>query len=218
MPLTRQDRIALRKKQTGAISQEPSMQDLDENIPVLSNTVDPNTGLFKTTQWVKSGGNLFKSDLVNNNKEESDYSANWLLSDIMTIGGLTSLPSSQSVYRIPANTFIVDIRILVSTSITGGGSGNADIDVGDGTNTDMFINGWTCAAGTVSEGTIIAFGRAENAPDSMTGHKTGLYYSSEDTLDIRVNDSPSAGAIRLLILEVRNPQFASRVNPDGMRY
>jgi len=107
---------------------------------------------------------------------------------------LTSTAGVYEVFQVPAGAYVLDIRVLVTSVIT---AGSADIDVGDGDDPDMFIDGWDCSTGSVLAGTIVLFGGASGA--SEAGVSSGKYYSASDTIDVDINTVATAGKIKLLI-------------------
>mgnify|MGYP003131597313 CR=1 FL=1 len=108
---------------------------------------------------------------------------------------LTSTAGVYPVFNIPAGSYLLEVRVLVTSAIT---AGSADIDVGDGDDPDMFIDGWDCSAGSILAGSIVLFGGASGA--SEAGVSSGKYYSAADTLDVDINTVASAGKIKLLVL------------------
>ena len=205
MPLTRQDRINLRKKRDGIGTGEGTIDNLTSGIPEFRTEVDYETGEYKTVQYIKNGLDVVKSEFKNVNAVESAYTANWYLSDEVSLGtshGVSDGDSTQC-FKIPAESYVIDIRVIVTTLISGAGSGSMDVNVGDGTNTDMFIDAWTGEGGSLGLNTILAFGRASSATE--VGQKTGRYYTDADTLDVLVTDAPTAGKIRLLVFLLQQP-------------
>ena len=122
------------------------------------------------------------------NKVDGD--AHWYLSKELD---LTSTAGVYPVFNVPAGAYVLGVKILVSAAIT---AGSMDVDVGDGADPDMFIDGWDGTAGSVALNTIIdASGSALEA-----GVASGKYYSTADTIDIDINTVASAGKVKLLVL------------------
>ena len=119
-----------------------------------------------------------------------DGTAKWYQSKELD---LTSTAGVYSVFTVPAGSYVLGVKILVTAAIT---AGSADIDVGDGDNPDGFIDGWACAAGGAALGSIVA-GLATTA---TAGISTGKYYAASDTIDVDINTVAGAGKIKLLIL------------------
>lgn len=116
--------------------------------------------------------------------------AKWRLSNELD---LTSTAGVYPVCTVPAGSYVLGVKILVTSAIT---AGSMDIDVGDGDNADMFIDGWDGTAGSVAVNTIIdASGSALEA-----GVASGKYYAASDTIDVDINTVASAGKIKLLVL------------------
>tara|TARA_R100000458_G_C8067664_1_gene107839 strand:- start:45 stop:482 length:438 start_codon:yes stop_codon:yes gene_type:complete len=119
-----------------------------------------------------------------------DATAKWYQSDELD---LTSTAGVYSVFSVPAGAYVLGVKVLVTSAIT---AGSMDIDVGDGDDPDMFIDGWDGTAGSVAVNTIIdVSGSALEA-----GVATGRYYSSADTIDVDINTVATAGKIKLLVL------------------
>ena len=153
MALTRQDRINLHKKKDGIGTGEGTLDNLTEGVPAFRTEVDYKTGEYKTVQYIKNGLDVVKSEFRNVNAAKSSYTGRWHLSkevDISSTGGT----GNTDVLVIPANTYVMDVRILVTSAIT---AGSMDINVGIGTNTDVFIDGWDGTSGSTTVDTINAF-------------------------------------------------------------
>jgi hypothetical protein len=120
-----------------------------------------------------------------------DGDAKWYQSSELD---LTSTAGVYSVFNVPAGAYVLGIKVLVTSVIT---AGSADIDVGDGDDPDMFIDGWDCSTGSVLAGSIVLFGGASGA--SEAGVSSGKYYAAADTIDVDINTVASAGKIKLLI-------------------
>ena len=121
-----------------------------------------------------------------------DFNAKWYTSGELD---LTSTAGVYPVFPIPAGAYVLEVKVLVTAAIT---AGSMDIDVGDGTDADRFIDGWDGTAGSVDVNTIHSFGISSSATE--VGVDTGAYYSSADTLDVDINTVAGAGKIKLLIL------------------
>ena len=121
-----------------------------------------------------------------------DGDAHWYLSRELD---LTSTAGVYGVFNVPAGAYVLEVKVLVTAAIT---AGSMDIDVGDGTDADRFIDGWDGTAGSVDVNTIHSFGISSSATE--VGVDTGAYYSSDDTIDVDINTVASAGKIKLLVL------------------
>jgi len=120
-----------------------------------------------------------------------DANAKWYQSSELD---LTSTAGVYPVFTVPAGAYVLGVKILVTSAIT---AGSADIDVGDGDDPDMFIDGWDCSTGSILAGSIVMFGGASGA--SEAGVSSGKYYSAVDTIDVDINTVASAGKIKLLV-------------------
>ena len=199
MTFRRQDRINLRKKRDGIRTGDGTISNLTEGIPEFRIETDHETGKYKTVQYIKNGLDVVKSEFENVDVIKSSYIANWYLSDevdITATGGTGVTPCLS----IPSNTYLMDIRILVTSTIT---AGSMDVDIGDGTNADIYIDGWDGSSGSVSLYAILLHGQASSVTES--GVKTGKYYADADTLDIDVNTVATNGKIRLLVYLLQQP-------------
>ena len=203
MALTRQDRINLHKKRDGISIGKGTVENLVEGIPQFRTETDHETGEYKIVHYIKNGPNIFKSEFIDADTVKSAYTSSWYLSDEVD---LTSTGVSKCL-KIPPFTYLLDVRVLVTEVIT---AGSMDVDVGDATNADMFIDGWDGTSGSVGGNTILSFGQAASATEA--GQKTGKYYEDADSLDIDVNVVAGAGKIRLLALLLQNP-IGNPVNP-----
>ena len=91
--------------------------------------------------------------------------------------GTNSAATTEGV-TIPDGGYVKQVAIanLGTVAIT-----SADIDVGDGNSADRFIDGLTDLA--VGDIVVAPVPAADVASDEVAGH----YYSSSDTIDIKVN-------------------------------
>ena len=204
MGLTRQDRINLNKDKKGIASGEPGINDLSEGLPQFRTFFNHITGQQDVVQYIKNGSRVLKSTFKNVGVYESSAIQNWYLSEEVDISSGTG---ETDVLIIPSSTYVMDVRILITSAIT---AGSMDINVGIGTNTDVFIDGWDGTAGSTAVDTINAFGRGSSATE--TGVKVGKFFSTADTLVVDVDVVAGAGKIRLLALLMQNP-LSNPVNP-----
>lgn len=107
-------------------------------------------------------------------------------------GGATTSGIIKSV-SIPAGAYVTKVALLCTAAI-----GSQDIDVGDGDNTDRFLDGITSASADDlivaphTVGTVVAGGIC-----------AGRYYDSADTIDVKTNVTGTlndeAGSAKLLV-------------------
>jgi len=205
MSYSRQDRINLHKETTGISNGEPTLNELEDGVPKLRSIVDNKTGETKTIQYLRNGLNIVESEFSNAITEPVfkavvPYKGRWYrgrevdITDTGTHIGIT----------VPKNTYVMDIRILVTEAIT---AGSMDIDVGISTNPDVFVDGWDGTAGSHALDTINAFGRGSSATE--TGVKVGKFFEDVEAVNVLVNTAAGAGKIRLLTLLVNNPIFST---------
>ena len=195
--LTRQDRINLHKNQSGITAGEGTYENLSEGVPQFRTEVDHASGRKKTVQYIKSGLDVVKSEFKNVDKVESEYVNYWAISDELD---LTSATGVYKVFAIPAGTYLLDLRILVTSTIN---AGSMEVDVGDGNDADRYIDCWDGTGGTVESNTIHSFGISSDATE--VGTDTGRYYVNADTIDIDINTVATAGKIRLILNLLKNP-------------
>ena len=107
-------------------------------------------------------------------------------------GGATTSGIMKSV-SIPAGAYVTKVALLCTAAI-----GSQDIDVGDGDNTDRYLDGIVSASAydlivaPHTVGTTVAGGVA-----------AGRYYASADTIDVKTNITGTlndeAGSAKLLV-------------------
>lgn len=104
--------------------------------------------------------------------------------------GITATGTTEAV-EIPAGAYVTAVQVLCTGAVA-----SADIDVGDGSSTDRFIDGvTTMAANDIITAPNVASGAA---CDEVAGH----YYSTADTIDVKVNATATSGTIQLLVYYV----------------
>lgn len=105
---------------------------------------------------------------------------------------MTATPATNDVFqmvRVPKGAVVIDVK-LTSTDIDSSGSPTAVLDVGDGGDTDRFIDG----------STIGQAGGITAAMNVNTGF--GYTYTEEDTIDVLIQAGPATGATGTLKLAV----------------
>ena len=89
---------------------------------------------------------------------------------------------------IPIYSYVYAVGLLVSIAIAGG---SPDIDVGDGDNTDRYIDGlgaWATANDIIT------------APHAKNTCVAGRYYAAQDSIDVLVNTkADTTGTVYLLV-------------------
>ena len=121
-----------------------------------------------------------------------DGDAKWYASNSLD---LSSTAAVYPVFNVPAGSYVLDIKVLITTAVV---AGSMDVDVGDGTDADRFIDGWDGTAGSIDVDTIHSFGQGSGSTE--VGVDTGAYYSSADTIDVDINTVATSGVIKLLVL------------------
>ena len=197
MSYSRQDRINLHKNKRGISSGEPTIDDLDEGVPVFRTTIDNETGQSKTTQYIKNKLTVLKSEFKNIGRSESSYLANWYVSKELD---LTSNAGVYKMINVPNNSYVTDVKIVIATGIT---VGSMDIDVGDTADPDRYVNGWDGDGETRILNQIHTFGVSSGATE--VGTATGYYYKNQDTINVDINTVATAGSIKLLAYIINNP-------------
>lgn len=105
----------------------------------------------------------------------------------------TAAPSAADVVemvKVPSGAIVTNV-VLGADDLDTNGSPTIVLDVGDGSDTDRFIDGATSAQ---AGGTSAAL--------AGTAGSFGYQYSSDDTIDITVQAGPATGAtgtVRLLV-------------------
>tara|TARA_R100000234_G_scaffold15221_1_gene8300 strand:+ start:253 stop:861 length:609 start_codon:yes stop_codon:yes gene_type:complete len=196
--MERQDRIDLHKTKRGIASGPPGKDELQEGIPVIRAIEDNSTGEQKTVQYVKNGNTVVSSDFNNIADYNNNYSAKWNISGEVD---LSSTGTTKALF-VPGGTYVLDIKILVTFALLG----SYDVDVGDGGDSDRFIDGWNGSnAGDTNQYSIVEPGTTDPSPDTESGQQTGKHYNSDDTIDVVVNTAPTTGKIKLLVFMLNNP-------------
>ena len=207
MSLTRQDRISMHKHKRGIVegSPEPSLEQLDDGVPEIRTVVDGLTGKLTTKTFIRRGNAVLQNSFSSSEEGQTNQSSLWYMSDEISLTSAVTTPA----ITIPDNSFLMDVRIYVTEAIT---AGSLDLDVGDGSDTNRYINDFNASTGATAVGTIIAVGRASSSPDAEVGVATGRFYSDSDSLDAKVNVVATAGKIRLMALILKSPIVPNILN------
>lgn len=94
---------------------------------------------------------------------------------------------------IYAGWFVEKVFIEVETAE----GGTLTIDVGDGSDTDGFLDG---TDGNVAAQSISTLALTEAAPNTVTGYSNGKLYTADDTIDILFNDAADLAKITIKAL------------------
>jgi hypothetical protein len=95
---------------------------------------------------------------------------------------------TNAVY-VPAGAIVKAVGVIADTALSGG---SGDIDVGDSTTVDLYIDGLTALAANQ-----IAMG-GEAGTNAADPHG-GKYYSAETAIRVRIIATAAAGSIRVLV-------------------
>lgn len=109
--------------------------------------------------------------------------------------GATALTSGDIIEAIPlpAKTLVLRVGLDVTTAE----GGTLTIDVGDGSDTDGYLDGVN--ANTVAS-YCSALALTEGAPNTITGYSNGKYYSAADTVDVLIVNAADVAVMRLWAL------------------
>jgi len=107
----------------------------------------------------------------------------------------TALTSGDVIEAIPLPAKSLVLRVGLDVTTVEGGT--LTIDVGDGSDPDGFLDGVDanavasyCSALALTEGT----------PNTITGYSGGKYYSTADTLDVKIVNAADVAVMKLWAL------------------
>jgi len=201
MPYSRQDRINLNKNSTGIGTGTGTNNNLPLNSPELRVVTDDITGEERIIHYVNTPNGLKQSEFTDPNKIKEDGIPKWYISKEMDItsGGLNT--GTHKALAIPASSYVLDLLILCTSTIT---AGSMDIDLGDDQDTDAFVDGWDANLGS---NWIYRPGQSSSITES--GKKTGKFYDTANTIDLKINTVASAGKLKILALILKIPIISS---------
>tara|TARA_R100000231_G_scaffold47840_2_gene40966 strand:- start:10696 stop:11151 length:456 start_codon:yes stop_codon:yes gene_type:complete len=103
--------------------------------------------------------------------------------------GLTALTSADilEVIKVPAQTLVTHVALEVTTAE----GGTLTVDVGDGDNTDGYLDGVNANA-TAAYLTVAG----------TDAYEAGKYYTAADTIDIVLNNAADAAVMKLTAVMV----------------
>jgi hypothetical protein len=109
----------------------------------------------------------------------------------------TALTSGDVIEAIPLPAKSLVLRVGLDVTTAEGGT--LTIDVGDGSDTDGYLDG-------VNANTAASYCSAlvltEGAPNTITGYSNGKYYSAADTIDVVIVNAADVAVMRLWALVV----------------
>ncbi|MDN5937702.1 MAG: hypothetical protein L0H83_03485 [Salinisphaera sp.] len=102
----------------------------------------------------------------------------------------TNAAASDVFQALPvqAGWFVQDVCVDVETA----DDGTATIDVGDGADTDGYLNDLDV---TATGKTVSVLALTEAAPNTVTGYTAGKLYAADDTIDVLANNALDAAVI-----------------------
>ena len=110
--------------------------------------------------------------------------------------GAAALASGDvlEIMPIPAKTHVLSVGYDVTTAE----GASATFDLGDGSDTDGYLN--DVSLNSVASG-VMALALTEGAPNTIAGYSNGKYYSAADTIDLTLNtNSVDAAKVRIWAL------------------
>tara|TARA_R110000744_G_scaffold292102_5_gene402681 strand:- start:114 stop:710 length:597 start_codon:yes stop_codon:yes gene_type:complete len=198
MAYRREDRVNLHKLQVGVSRGEPAINDLSKGVPEFRSFIDTGTGEEVVAQYVRNENSIYKSTFAKVGLKTSALKGDWYIGDEVD---LTSVTKQESI-RVNKGTFVLDIRMLITTAITVGSS--MEINIGDNDDGDFYVDGWNGSTGSVAVNSILGFGIADAISEMEI---TGKVYTSANTLNVRVINAADAGAVKLLAFLIENPLY-----------
>lgn len=111
--------------------------------------------------------------------------------------GATALANGDIIEAIPLPAKSLVMRVGLDVTTAEGGT--LTIDVGDGSDTDGYLDGVN--ANTVAS-YCSALALTEGAPNTITGYSNGKYYSAADTIDVLTVNAADTAVVRLWALVV----------------
>jgi len=114
-----------------------------------------------------------------------------------TAAGATAVGAGDGVpaLAIPAKSLV----LRVGADVTTAEGGTLTLDVGDGDDTDGYLDG---VNGNTVASYASALALAEGAPNTLVGYGAGKYYSAADTIDLITVNAADAAVIRVWALVV----------------
>lgn len=110
--------------------------------------------------------------------------------------GAAAIASGDVIEAIPVPAKSLVMR--VGYDVTTAEGATATFDLGDGSDTDGYLN--DVSLNSVASG-VMALALAEAAPNTVSGYSNGKYYSAADTIDVLVNSaSVDAAKVRIWAL------------------
>lgn len=110
--------------------------------------------------------------------------------------GAAALASGDvlEIMPVPAKSLVLRVGYDVTTAE----GATATFDLGDGSDTDGYLN--DISLNSVASG-VMSLALAEGAPNTISGYSNGKYYSAADTIDLVVNsNSVDAAKVRIWAL------------------
>ena len=111
-----------------------------------------------------------------------------------------SSTGTKKAVMIPIGSFVTKVMLYISDAITAGGT--ADVDVGDGDDTDRYMD----AIGAIATNTLLVAPYPYTVPSATATEATtaltesaGYYYASTDTIDVLVNATSTTGSGRVIV-------------------
>ena len=142
-----------------------------------------------------AGSNAFYPDGRERHRQvQNKYESRIVKSPIVSAEiSVTATPpggGAVEAVEIPAGAYVTKVAVLCTGAVA-----SADFDVGDGSNTDRFIDGVT----TMAANEMVVAPNVATGVDVTAGETGAHYYASADTIDVLVNATATSGSIKVLV-------------------
>jgi hypothetical protein len=117
--------------------------------------------------------------------------------EVVNSGSGTVQNDVIQIFQIPAGTWVQGVYYKVVTA----SSNLADLDIGDGSDTDGYHDGID-ATSTGAGFSFLGAALTEGTPNTFTGYIEGKYYSAADTIDLlqNTNATITTGRIKFSVV------------------
>lgn len=129
-------------------------------------------------------------DKITKMEVELDWAA---ISAARTAAGATAIGAGDGLpaLSIPAKSLVLAVGLDVTTAE----GGTLTVDVGDGSDTDGWLDGKD--ANAVASYASVPFTLAEAAPNTIVGYGAGKYYAAADTIDVITVNAADTAVMKL---------------------
>ena len=131
-----------------------------------------------------------RSDVIEQNSGQQWRLKHTAISKEIDVTATPSGGGAVAAVPVPAGAYVSKVGVLCTGAVV-----SSDFDVGDGANTDRYMEGIT----TMATADLVMAPNVATGVDISAGEVGAHLYSSADTIDVLVNNTATTGSVKVLV-------------------